>query len=162
MAFAPDLFFICLAMALSALANAMFSGTSTALLTTASNSADGQRNTSGSLPTAPRSPCWPTPVGSMASILNRFLGYAGFYLLNAAFEGTAAAATALMTEPIVTEMQARREKQTFRDLPGQLARLARDSITALAPPRWRQSLSSSSRPHHAQLPDQDVFAAAAR
>ena len=36
-----------------------------------------------------------------------------------------------MTEPIVTEMQARREKQTFRDLPGQLARLVRDSITAL-------------------------------
>ena len=36
-----------------------------------------------------------------------------------------------MTEPIVTETQARREKQTFRDLPGQLARLARDSITAL-------------------------------
>ena len=36
-----------------------------------------------------------------------------------------------MTEPIVTETQARREKQTFRDLPGQLARLVRDSITAL-------------------------------
>ena len=31
MAFAPDLFFICLAMALSALANAMFSGTTSAL-----------------------------------------------------------------------------------------------------------------------------------
>ena len=31
MAFAPDLFFICLAMALSALANAMFSGTASAL-----------------------------------------------------------------------------------------------------------------------------------
>ena len=31
MAFAPDLFFICLAMVLSALANAMFSGTASAL-----------------------------------------------------------------------------------------------------------------------------------
>ena len=72
-----------------------------------------------------------TAVGSLASTLERFLRFSGFYLLSAAFEGTAAAATALMTEPIVTETQARREKQTFRDLPGQLARLARDSITAL-------------------------------
>ena len=72
-----------------------------------------------------------TAVGSLASTLERFLRFSGFYLLSAAFEGTAAAATALMTEPIVTETQAHREKQTFRDLPGQLARLVRDSITAL-------------------------------
>ena len=70
-----------------------------------------------------------TAVGSLASTLERFLRFSGFYLLSAAFEGTAAAATALMTEPIVTETQARREKQTFRDLPGQLARLARENET---------------------------------
>ena len=39
-----------------------------------------------------------TAVGSLASTLERFLRFSGFYLLSAAFEGTAAAATALMTE----------------------------------------------------------------
>lgn len=131
MAFAPDLFFICLAMALSALANAMFSGTASALtydsLKQCGRTDDYLRVSAN----CSRLSMLATAVGSLASTLERFLRFSGFYLLSAAFEGTAAAATALMTEPIVTETQARREKQTFRDLPGQLARLVRDSITAL-------------------------------
>ena len=131
MAFAPDLFFICLAMALSALANAMFSGTASALtydsLKQCGRTDDYLRVSAN----CSQLSMLATAVGSLASTLERFLRFSGFYLLSAAFEGTAAAATALMTEPIVTETQARREKQTFRDLPGQLARLARDSITAL-------------------------------
>ena len=131
MAFAPDLFFICLAMALSALANAMFSGTASALtydsLKQCGRTDDYLRVSAN----CSRLSMLATAVGSLASTLERFLRFSGFYLLSAAFEGTAAAATALMTEPIVTEAQARREKQTFRDLPGQLARLVRDSITAL-------------------------------
>ena len=131
MAFAPDLFFICLAMALSALANAMFSGTASALtydsLKQCGRTSDYLRVSAN----CSQLSMLATAVGSLASTLERFLRFSGFYLLSAAFEGTAAAATALMTEPIVTETQARREKQTFRDLPGQLARLARDSITAL-------------------------------
>ena len=131
MAFAPDLFFICLAMALSALANAMFSGTASALtydsLKQCGRTSDYLRVSAN----CSQLSMLATAVGSLASTLERFLRFSGFYLLSAAFEGTAAAATALMTEPIVTETQARREKQTFRDLPGQLARLVRDSITAL-------------------------------
>ena len=131
MAFAPDLFFICLAMALSALANAMFSGTASALtydsLKQCGRTDDYLRVSANCSLLS----LLATAVGSLASTLERFLRFSGFYLLSAAFEGTAAAATALRTEPIVTEMQARREKQTFRDLPGQLARLVRDSITAL-------------------------------
>ena len=131
MAFAPDLFFICLAMALSALANAMFSGTASALtydsLKQCGRTDDYLRVSAN----CSQLSMLATAVGSLASTLERFLRFSGFYLLSAAFEGTAAAATALMTEPIVTETQARREKQTFRDLPGQLAQLVRDSITAL-------------------------------
>ena len=127
MAFAPDLFFICLAMALSALANAMFSGTASALtydsLKQCGRTDDYLRVSAN----CSQLSMLATAVGSLASTLERFLRFSGFYLLSAAFEGTAA----LMTEPIVTETQARREKQTFRDLPGQLARLVRDSITAL-------------------------------
>ena len=131
MAFAPDLFFICLAMALSALANAMFSGTASALtydsLKQCGRTDDYLRVSAN----CSQLSMLATAVGSLASTLERFLRFSGFYLLSAAFEGTAAAATALMTEPIVTETQARREEQTFRGLPGQLARLVRDSITAL-------------------------------
>ena len=131
MAYAPDLFFICLAMALSALANAMFSGTASALtydsLKQCGRTDDYLRVSAN----CSQLSMLATAVGSLASTLERFLRFSGFYLLSAAFEGTAAAATALMTEPIVTETQARREKQTFRDLPGQLAQLVRDSITAL-------------------------------
>lgn len=142
MAFAPDLFFICLAMALSALANAMFSGTASALtydsLKQCGRTDDYLRVSAN----CSQLSMLATAVGSLASTLERFLRFSGFYLLSAAFEGTAAAATALMTEPIVTETQARREKQTFRDLPGQLARWCGTASPLFAPPRWLQSSSS--------------------
>ena len=70
-------------------------------------------------------------VGSMASILNRFLGYAGFYLLNAAFGGISALANLLLAEPIVTAAQANREKHALRTLPEQFRQLVRDSLHVL-------------------------------
>ena len=70
-------------------------------------------------------------VGSLASLLNRFLGFAGFYLLNAAFEGISALANMLLAEPIVTEAQANRETQSLRSLPEQFCRLVRDSLHIL-------------------------------
>lgn len=104
-----------------------------------------------------------TAVGSLASTLERFLRFSGFYLLSAAFEGTAAAATALMTEPIVTETRPSGRSRSFRDLPGQLARLVRDSITALrATPLAGKAHRLRRCPLHPQLPDQDVRPAAAR
>ena len=70
-------------------------------------------------------------IGSLASLLKRFLGFAGFYLLSAAFEGVSTAALALMEEPIVTKAQASRGKQTLRALPGQFTKLARNSLSIL-------------------------------
>ena len=137
MAFAPDLFFICLAMALSALANAMFSGTASALtydsLKQCGRTDDYLRVSAN----CSQLSMLATAVGSLASTLERFLRFSGFYLLSAAFEGTAAAATALMTEPIVTEMQARH-------------------------PAGCKAHRLCRCPLHPQLPDQDVRPAAAR
>ena len=131
MAFAPSLAFICAGMGLKALGYNLLSGTTEALtydsLKQCGRTDDYLRVSAN----CSQLSMLATAVGSLASTLERFLRFSGFYLLSAAFEGTAAAATALMTEPIVTETQARREEQTFRGLPGQLARLVRDSITAL-------------------------------
>ncbi len=73
MAFAPDLFFICLAMALSALANAMFSGTASALtydsLKQCGRTDDYLRVSAN----CSRLSMLATAVGSLASTLERFL-----------------------------------------------------------------------------------------
>ena len=77
-------------------------------------------------------------IGSMASILNRFLGYAGFYLLNAAFEGASALANMLLAEPIVTESQASREKHPLHALPEQFRPAgAGQPCMSCAPAQWR-------------------------
>ena len=86
MAFAPNLFFVCLAMGLGALANAMFSGTTSAL-TYDSLKQCGQTddylkvsaNCSQIFTLA-------SALGSLASTLERFLRFSGFYLLSAALE----------------------------------------------------------------------------
>ena len=145
MAFAPDLFFICLAMALSALANAMFSGTASALtydsLKQCGKTDDYLRVSAN----CSQLSMLATAVGSLASTLERFLRFSGFYLLSAAFEGTAAAATALMTEPIVTETQASRKQHPLRELPAQFAQLIQDSLRVLrsCPSVGRLILSSA-------------------
>ena len=131
MAFAPNLFAICFAMALNALYNTMFSGTFTALIYD-SLKLEGredeyiQISANGS-----QISMLANAVGSLASLLKRFLGFAGFYLLSAAFEGVSTLACLFMKEPIVTEAQANRQKQTLRDLPGQFAQLVKDSLQIL-------------------------------
>lgn len=131
MAFAPNLFAICFAMALNALYNTMFSGTFTALIYD-SLKLEGredeyiQVSANGS-----QISMLANAVGSLASLLKRFLGFAGFYLLSAAFEGISTLACLFMKEPIVTEAQANRQKQTLRDLPGQFAQLVKDSLQIL-------------------------------
>lgn len=94
--------------------------------------------------------------------MKRFLGFAGFYLLSAAFEGVSTAALALMEEPIVTKAQASRGKQTLRALPGQFTKLARNSLSILrTTPLAAKLIVSSAVVPGAQLPDQNVLAAAA-
>lgn len=128
MAFASDLFTICFAMGLNALAMTMFSGTSTALLYDSLKQEGCEAEYIQVSANGSQISMLANAIGSMASILNQFLGYAGFYLLNAAFEGASALANMLLAEPIVTESQASREKHA---LPEQFRQLVRDSLHVL-------------------------------
>ena len=131
MAFAPNLFTICLAMGLNALAMSMFSGTSTALVYDSLKTEGREDEYIQVSANSSQIAMLANAVGSLASLLKRFLGFAGFYLLSAAFEGVSTAALALTEEPIVTEAQASRGKQTLRALPGQFTKLLRDSLNIL-------------------------------
>lgn len=128
MAFASDLFTICFAMGLNALAMTMFSGTSTALLYDSLKQEGCEEEYIQVSANGSQISMLANAIGSMTSILNQFLGYAGFYLLNAGFEGASALANMLLTEPIVTESQASREKHA---LPEQFRQLVRDSLHVL-------------------------------
>lgn len=131
MAFAPNLFFVCLSMGLGALANAMFSGTTSALTYDSLKQCGKTDDYLKVSATCSQITNLTTALGSLASTLERFLHFSGFYLLSAAFEGIAALATVLMEEPIVTETQASRENRSFRELPGQFVQLVQDSLAAL-------------------------------
>ena len=131
MAFAPNLFFVCLAMGLGALANAMFSGTTSALTYDSLKQCGRTDDYLKVSANCSQIFTLASALGSLASTLERFLRFSGFYLLSAALEAVGTAASALLTEPIVTQTQAAREKQSFRQLPGQLVRLAKDSARAL-------------------------------
>ena len=131
MAIAPNLFFICLAMGLNAFASTMFSGTFSALTYDSLKQCGRTDDYLKVSATCSQITNLTTALGSLASTLERFLRFSGFYLLSAAFESIAALATVLMEEPIVTETQAAREKQSLHQLPGQFVQLAKDSARAL-------------------------------
>ena len=131
MAFASDLFTICLAMGLNALAMTMFSGTFTALVYDSLKTEGREDEYIQVSANSSQISMLANAIGSLASLLKRFLGFAGFYLLSAAFEGVSTAALALMEEPIVTKAQASRGKHPLRALPEQFRQLVRDSLHVL-------------------------------
>lgn len=131
MAFAPNLFTICLAMGLNALAMTMFSGTFTALVYDSLKTEGREDEYIQVSANSSQISMLANAIGSLASLLKRFLGFAGFYLLSAAFEGVSTAALALMEEPIVTAAQANREKHALHALPEQFRQLVRDSLHVL-------------------------------
>ena len=131
MAFAPNLFTICLAMGLNALAMTMFSGTFTALVYDSLKTEGREDEYIQVSANSSQISMLANAIGSLASLLKRFRGFAGFYLLSAAFEGVSTAALALMEEPIVTKAQASREKHALRALPEQFRQLVRDSLHVL-------------------------------
>lgn len=131
MAFAPNLFTICFAMGLNALAMTMFSGTFTALVYDSLKTEGREDEYIQVSANSSQISMLANAIGSLASLLKRFLGFAGFYLLSAAFEGVSTAALALMEEPIVTKAQANREKHPLRALPEQFRQLVRDSLHVL-------------------------------
>ena len=131
MAFAPNLFTICLAMGLNALAMTMFSGTFTALVYDSLKTEGREDEYIQVSANSSQISMLANAIGSLTSLLKRFLGFAGFYLLSAAFEGVSTAALALMEEPIVTESQASREKHQLHALPEQFRQLVQDSLHVL-------------------------------
>ena len=145
MAFAPDLFFICLAMALSALANAMFSGTSSALTYDSLKQAGREQDYIQVSANEYQITNVTNALGSLTSLLHKFLGFSGFYLLSAAFESISALAITRLEEPIVTETQASRKQHPLRELPAQFAQLIQDSLRVLrsCPSVGRLILSSA-------------------
>lgn len=162
MAFAPNLFTICLAMGLNALAMTMFSGTFTALVYDSLKTEGREDEYIQVSANSSQISMLANAVGSLASLLKRFLGFAGFYLLSAAFEGVSTAALALMEEPIVTKAQASRGRQTLRALPGPVHQ------TGAQQPEHPAHHAAGGQAHRfqrrrlgAQLPDQNVLAAAA-
>lgn len=131
MAFAPNLFFICLAMGLNALSNTMFSGTGTALVYDSLKQTGRTEDYIKVSANESQISMAANAFGSLASTLEQFLHFTGFYLLSALFEVISTISRLLMTEPVVTEAQASREQQTFRDLPRLFTQLVRDSLHAL-------------------------------
>ena len=131
MAFAPNLFAICFAMALNALYNTLFSGTFTALVYDSLKTADREDEYLQISANSSQISMLASALGSLASTVQRFLGFAGFYLLSALFEGVSTLACRWMNEPIVTAAQANRARQSLHDLPGQFPQLVQDSLHVL-------------------------------
>ena len=80
MAFASDLFTICFAMGLNALAMTMFSGTTTALLYDSLKQEGCEEKYIQVSANSSQISMLANAIGSLASLLKRFLGFAGFYL----------------------------------------------------------------------------------
>ena len=131
MAFAPNLFAICFAMALNALYSTLFSGTFTALVYDSLKTEDREDEYLQISANSSQISMLASALGSLASTVQRFLGFAGFYLLSALFEGVSTLACRWMNEPIVTAAQANRARQSLHDLPGQFTLLVQDSLHVL-------------------------------
>ena len=87
MAFAPNLFAICFAMALNALYSTLFSGTFTALVYDSLKTEDREDEYLQISANSSQISMLASALGSLASTGQRFIGFAGFYLLSALFEG---------------------------------------------------------------------------
>ena len=131
MAFAPDIWFVCLTMCLNALANTMFSGTDAALAYDSLKQCGREGSYLQFSANRSQLMLFAGAVGSLASLLHRRLRFTGFYLLSAGLEAVSGLATLFLTEPVVTEAQADRHTQSLRTLPARFVQLVRDSVSAL-------------------------------
>lgn len=116
MAFSDAFFGVCLSMAFSALACSLISGSDEALLYDSLLQAGRQEDY---IPVNARY-AQVQNLGSIlsnaASLLAGVMSYVGFYLLDAAVCLVRALTAWRLTEPVVTETQARRQAHPFRDL----------------------------------------------
>ncbi len=122
---------ICIAMIFSALSCSLISGSDEALLYDSllqARQADRYLSVSAAytrLQTAGRL------LGSAATLLVSRIGYGGLYLLDTALCLLRSGAALTLSEPTVTEAQARRTRHPFRDLPQRLRRHVTIAISFL-------------------------------
>ena len=152
MAFAPSLAFICAGMGLKALGYNLLSGTTEALTYDSLKAAGRERDYIKVDAKASIFMKLASALGALASLLAGVLTSAGYYLADAAVSAVSALAAANLTEPVVTDEQAAREKHILQELPARLRVHILDSLDCLC---------SSTPALAAVLPDLDVRPAAA-
>lgn len=113
MAFAQSLPGVCLAMGLSALSNSMFSGTYSALYYDSFKQAQKETEYLPFCAVNSQISGLAGAVGSLASPLEKYFSFTGFYLAGAAAESISTLAELALAEPIVTEAQACRRRNGF-------------------------------------------------
>ena len=131
MAFAPSLAFICAGMGLKALGYNLLSGTMEALTYDSLKTAGRERDY---IKVDAKSSIFmklASALGALASLLAGVLTSAGYYLADAAVSTVSALAAANLTEPVVTDEQAAREKHILQELPARLRVHILDSLDCL-------------------------------
>ena len=131
MAFAPSLAFICAGMGLKALGYNLLSGTTEALTYDSLKTAGRERDY---IKVDAKSSIFmklASALGALASLLAGVLTSAGYYLADAAVSAVSALAAANLTEPVVTDEQAAREKHILQELPARLRVHILDSFDCL-------------------------------
>ena len=131
MAFAPSLAFICAGMGLKALGYNLLSGTTEALTYDSLKTAGRERDYIKVDAKASIFMKLASALGALASLLAGVLTSAGYYLADAAVSAVSALAAANLTEPVVTDEQAAREKHILQELPARLRVHILDSLDCL-------------------------------
>ena len=131
MAFAPSLAFICAGMGLKALGYNLLSGTTEALTYDSLKIAGRERDYIKVDAKASIFMKLASALGALASLLAGVLTSAGYYLADAAVSAVSALAAANLTEPVVTDEQAAREKHILQELPARLRVHILDSLDCL-------------------------------
>lgn len=162
MAFAPSLAFICAGMGLKALGYNLLSGTTEALTYDSLKTAGRERDYIKVDAKASIFMKLASALGALASLLAGVLTSAGYYLADAAVSAVSALAAANLTEPVVTDEQAAREKHILQELPARLRVHILDSLDCLCSSTPGAAHYHGRRGHLAAvLPDLDVRPAAA-
>ena len=131
MAFAPTLALICVGMGLKALGYNLLSGTTEALTYDSLKAAGRERDYIKVDAKASVFMKLASALGALASLLAGVLTSAGYYLADAAVSAVSALAAANLTEPVVTDEQAAREKHILQELPARLRVHIWDSLDCL-------------------------------
>ena len=123
--------FICAGMGLKALGYNLLSGTTEALTYDSLKTAGRERDYIKVDAKASIFMKLASALGALASLLAGVLTSAGYYLADAAVSAVSALAAANLTEPVVTDEQAAREKHILQELPARLRVHILDSLDCL-------------------------------